>query len=73
MHDRTQTASGTAVLATDLDPVRDVLIRANQNAKSSARAVTLAQDILSALKQRADSEEPFAPQATTPIIPEVAK
>ena len=48
-------------------------IRANQNAKSSARAVTLAQDILSALKQRADSEEPFAPQATTPIIPEVAK
>ena len=73
MHDRTQTASGTAVLATDLDPVRDVLIRANQNAKSSARAVTLAQDILSALKQRADSEEPFAPQTTTPIIPEVAK
>ncbi len=73
MHDRTLTASGSPILATDLDPVRDVLILANQIAKSSARAVTLAQDIISALKQRADAEEPFAPPSTTPIIPQVAK
>ena len=73
MHDRTHIVSGTPVLETDLDPVRDVLVLANQNAKSNARAVTLAQDIIVALKQRADADEPFAPYPAAPIIPKVAK
>lgn len=73
MHGRTQTASGTSVLATDLDPVREVLTLANQNAKSSARAVTLAQDIMAALKQFDDANESFAQPQAAPIIPEVAK
>ena len=73
MHDRTQLSSGAPVLETDLDPVRDVLILAHQSAKSSARSVILAQDILTALKQRADAEEPFAQTPAAPIIPQVAK
>ena len=40
-------------------------------ARSSARSVTLAHDVLSALKQIEATNEPFAP--TPPIIPEVAK
>lgn len=75
MHDRTQSESGLPVIATDLDPVRDVLILADQNAKSSARAITLAQDMIAALKQQADAAEPgaFTRSPAAPIIPEVVK
>ncbi|MEQ1697399.1 MAG: AAA family ATPase [Hyphomicrobiaceae bacterium] len=73
IHDRTQTASGSSVLSTGLDPIRDVLVLANQNARSSARTIILAQDIMSALKQIADANDPVPQSPTAPLIPEVAK
>ncbi len=53
-HERTQTVSGVARLATDMDAVRECLQAATHNARAHGRASVVATDILAALKQRDD-------------------
>jgi predicted ATP-dependent protease len=55
MHDRTDTSTGVARLSTDLDAVRDIVVSATTVAKAQGRKVTLAEDVIAALKVRGDS------------------
>jgi len=60
MHDRTTAAGAASLLSTDCDIIRDSLILANHHARSQARVVTSAADIISALKRRARQDEQMA-------------
>ena len=67
MHDRTRSEAGEPHLSTDCDIIRDILILANHHARSQARDVTGAADILSALKRRARQDEQMALPRAKPL------
>jgi AAA domain len=66
MHERTDTTTGRPVVSTDLDAVRHVLTLAAGQARAHDRAVVMAEDVLAAMKQRADGLALLAPETILP-------